>query len=348
LIAQGVEPRQIAVLYRVNAQSASLEEAFTEAQIPYSVRGGERFFDRREVRDAIALLRGAARADAGADDDGSLADQVAAVLGSVGYRASAPAGPSQARDRWESWTALIDLAAELGRTSPAATLDSFVNELQLRSSAAHAPVADAVTLSTMHAAKGLEWDAVFLIGLTEGMVPITYATTPDQVAEERRLLYVGITRARRHLTLSYARLRRPSDRRPREPSRFLASIAPELGRAAASQTPAPRRSRSATCRGCGRALTTGAERKLGHCSQCEVEVDLGLFEKLRDWRKQTAEAASVPAFVVFTDATLTAVAVEHPQDAAALLKIPGIGQVKVDRYGAELLTVVRSHRDAPQ
>jgi DNA helicase-2/ATP-dependent DNA helicase PcrA len=348
LTAQGVERRQIAVLYRVNAQSASLEEAFTDAQIPYTVRGGERFFDRREVRDAIALLRGAARAGDGvdADEDGALASQVAAVLGSVGYRASAPAGPSQARDRWESWSALIDLAAELSRTAPASTLDAFVAELQHRSSTAHAPVADAVTMSTLHAAKGLEWDAVFLIGLTEGMVPITYAATPDQVAEERRLLYVGITRARRYLTLSYARLRRPSDRRSREPSRFLTSIAPELGHAAA-QTPKPRRSRSATCRGCGRALTTGAERKLGHCSQCEVEVDLALFEKLRDWRKQTAESASVPAFVVFTDATLTAVAVEHPQDAAALLKIPGIGQVKVDRYGAELLTVVRSHRDAP-
>jgi DNA helicase-2/ATP-dependent DNA helicase PcrA len=179
------------------------------------------------------------------------------------------------------------------------------------------------------------------------MLPIAYATTAEQIAEERRLLYVGITRARRHLTLSYARTRRPGDRRVREPSRFLSAIAPELGRAAPAATPG-RRARPASCRRCGRGLTTGAERKLGHCAQCEVDVDRVLFEKLRNWRKQTADEASVPAFVVFTDATLTAVAVEQPADRPALLKIPGIGQVKVDRYGNELLEVVRRHRTDTQ
>ena len=74
-----------------------------------------------------------------------------------------------------------------------------------------------------------------------------------------------------------------------------------------------------------------------------VDIDLELFESLRSWRKQTAEEAAVPAFVVFTDATLTAVAMEHPTSEGALRRIPGIGQVKVERYGSALLDVVRRH-----
>jgi DNA helicase-2/ATP-dependent DNA helicase PcrA len=175
------------------------------------------------------------------------------------------------------------------------------------------------------------------------MMPISYATTAEQVAEERRLLYVGITRARRHLAFSYARTRSGGDRRNRAPSPFLSLLDPQF---AGDEVPrrgrATKTSRSASCRRCGRVLTTAAERKLRHCSHCEVHVDLALFERLREWRKKTADAASVPAFVVFTDATLTAIAADRPTTETALLQIPGIGQVKVDRYGAGLLDVVRA------
>lgn len=348
LVDAGVEQREVAILYRINAQSAAYEEALTEANLPYTVRGGERFFDRKEVREAVALLRGAAHAD-GATAPGELADQVGAVLGSAGYRPIPPAGPSKARDRWESWAAIAQVARELQAGAAEANLGDLVEELQHRANTQHAPASDGVTLSSLHAAKGLEWDAVFLVGLTEGMMPITYATTPEQVAEERRLLYVGITRARRHLAFSYGRSRSPGDRRTRAPSPFLATLEP--GFAPDAARPGGRASRSArpaTCRGCGRALTTPAERKLRHCAHCEVHVDLVLFEKLREWRKQTADAASVPAFVVFTDATLTAIAADRPTSATALLQIPGIGQVKVDRYGEALLEVVEaSPRDSP-
>jgi DNA helicase-2/ATP-dependent DNA helicase PcrA len=349
LVDAGVEQREIAILYRINAQSAAYEEALTEANLPYTVRGGERFFDRKEVREAVALLRGAAHAD-GTATPGGLADQAAAVLGSVGYRSAPPAGPSKARDRWESWAAIVEVARQIQRHAAEANLGDLVEELQHRANTQHAPASDGVTLSSLHAAKGLEWDAVFLVGLTEGMMPITYATTPDQVAEERRLLYVGITRARSHLAFSYGRSRSPGDRRTRAASPFLASLdaqfAPDAARPSGRSA---RSSRSASCRRCGRALTTGTERKLRHCSQCEVHVDLVLFEQLREWRKQTADAASVPAFVVFTDATLTAIAADRPTTATALLQIPGIGQVKVDRYGEALLDVLRaSSGDAPE
>jgi DNA helicase-2/ATP-dependent DNA helicase PcrA len=337
--------RGIAVLYRINAQSAAYEEALTEAGVPYTVRGGERFFDRREVRDAIALLRGATRAEpaaSGADD--GLPGQVAAVLSTIGYTAAPPAGPSQARDRWESWAALVAVARELADERPDVTLAELVDELQHRATTQHAPTGDGVTLASLHSAKGLEWDTVFLVGLTEGMMPITYATTPEQVAEERRLLYVGITRARTRLVLCYARTRNAGDRRTRQPSPFLRVL--DGGFAAPEQAVRPRTGKTkspASCRACGRALTTATERKLRHCSQCGVDVDLELFESLRTWRKQTADAAAVPAFVVFTDATLTAVAAEHPTSEAALRRIPGIGQVKVERYGSGLLEVVRQH-----
>ena len=170
-----------------------------------------------------------------------------------------------------------------------------------------------MTLASLHAAKGLEWDTVFLVGLTDGMMPITYATTPEQVAEERRLLYVGITRARTHLAFSYARTRNAGDRRTRQPSPFLRALGTGFSEGDHATPGRSSRSRApASCRGCGRALTTPTERKLRHCSHCEVDIDLELFEQLREWRKQTADEAAVPAFVVFTDATLTAIAVDQP------------------------------------
>jgi DNA helicase-2/ATP-dependent DNA helicase PcrA len=340
LTASGVPRREIAILYRINAQSVAFEEALAEAGIDYTVRGGERFFDRSEVKESIALLRGAARGDQSIVED-PLVAQVAAVLSSIGYRSTAPAGPSQARDRWESFSALVALAEDLSNANESATLADLVDELSARATASHAPAADAVTMSSLHAAKGLEWDAVFLVGLTDGMVPITYAKTPDQVAEERRLLYVGITRARQHLTLSFATARNAGDRRRREVSRFLTRQFPRSAATSKSarQGGSPR---PASCRQCGRALTTPTERKLRFCDSCGVQVDLVLFERLREWRKGIADAAAVPAFVVFTDATLTAIAVERPHDAAALLKIPGIGATKVERYGEGVLDVVRS------
>lgn len=344
LMRAGTDPRDIAVLYRINAQSAAYEEALTEAGIRYTVRGGERFFERREVRDALTVLRGATRAGPEElDSETDLADQVSAVLGALGYGPTPPPGPGQARDRWESWSALVAVARELSTTGPA-TLVDLVDELSHRAATQHAPAGDGVSLASLHSAKGLEWDTVFLVGLADGMVPITYATTAEQVDEERRLLYVGITRARTRLVFSYARARSAGDRRRRQPCRFLRPLGgPFFDDSGSVSVRGTRGTAPASCRGCGRALTTATERKLRHCAGCEVDVDLELFESLRAWRKQTAEAAAVPAFVVFTDATLTAVAMEHPTSEAALRRIPGIGQVKVERYGPALLEVVQQH-----
>ena len=228
LIRSGVPPHEIAVLLRINAQMERFERTLSDAQVPYVVRGAERFYDRPEVRQAVVLLRGAARA-AGAGTDatglpGELAAAVRHVLASAGLTPTAPATRGAVRERWESLAAIAGLADDLAAARPAATLAEFAAELAERAEAGHAPVAAAVTLATMHAAKGLEWDAVLLPGLTEGIMPIVHARTAEAVEEERRLLYVAVTRARVHLALSWAPARTPGAEPSRQRSRFLAAL----------------------------------------------------------------------------------------------------------------------------
>jgi DNA helicase II / ATP-dependent DNA helicase PcrA len=327
---------QVAVLFRINALSEAFEEALSARGVPYVVRGAARFFDRPEVREAVTRLRGAARSGEAGDDAGSIAGSVAAILAGMGWTPEAPTARGQTRDRWESWQALVDQAIEFA-SHEGATLNAFVDDLDRRASEQHAPVADGVTLATFHAAKGLEWDSVFLCGLQDGTLPITYADTPAAIEEERRLLYVGMTRARRELALSWALARNPGGRAARKPSRFLDPLLPDDARATREQ---PRSRKVASCRECGRPLDTGAEKKRGRCAGCPASYDEELFERLRDWRKERAGEESVPAFVVFTDATLQLIAEQKPRTPEALLRISGIGRSKLERYGEDVLTVV--------
>jgi DNA helicase-2/ATP-dependent DNA helicase PcrA len=330
---QGRALGEVAVLFRINAQSEAYEEALSSHGIPYVIRGAARFFDRPEVREAVTRLRGAARSGEGDE----LLETVHATLAGMGWTSQAPAARGQTRDRWESWQALVDQATEFAG-APGATLGGFVDDLDRRAAEQHAPVADGVTLATFHAAKGLEWDSVFLVGLQDGTLPITYADTPAAVEEERRLLYVGMTRARVDLGLSWALARNPGGRGSRKPSRFLTGLLPTD----ALPEAAPARNRKvASCRECGRPLSTGAEKKRGRCADCPASYDEELFERLREWRKERAGEESVPAFVVFTDATLQLIAEHRPTTAEGLLKISGIGRSKLDRYGEDVLTLLR-------
>jgi DNA helicase-2/ATP-dependent DNA helicase PcrA len=228
LMRGGVPPHEIAILLRINAHMERFERALSEAKVPYVVRGAERFYDRPEVRQALVLLRGAARA-AGAGTDatglpGELPAAVRHVLASAGLTQAPPVARGAVRERWESLAAIAGLADDLVAARPAATLAEFVAELAERAETGHAPVASAVTLATMHASKGLEWDAVLLPGLTEGIMPIVHARTAEAVEEERRLLYVAVTRARVHLALSWAPARTPGAESSRQRSRFLAAM----------------------------------------------------------------------------------------------------------------------------
>src|SRR6266702_4446879 len=235
LLGTGVPAREIAVLVRVNADTERFELALAEAGVPFVVRGAERFYERPVVRQALVLLRGAARgADAadpalGAVD--SLPSSVRHVLTGIGLSAGPPGSGAAARERWESLAAIAQLADDMHAVRPEATLADFSAELTQRAELGHAPAVDGVTLASMHAAKGLEWDAVLLPGLVEGLMPIVHARTPEAVEEERRLLYVAVTRAREHLYLSWAPARAPGGRTrgaARSRSRFLDDI--RLGR----------------------------------------------------------------------------------------------------------------------
>jgi DNA helicase-2/ATP-dependent DNA helicase PcrA len=366
LIAAGTPASEIAVLFRINAQSETYEQALAEVGVPYVLRGGERFFERPEVREAVFLLRGAARGDQAGE--GTLADAVRAVLGAMGFSPIPPAASGAARDRWESLAALVRLAEERGSVPASAAAGSgadlaadpsappadsgeaalpglagFVAELEERASLQHAPVVDGVTLASLHAAKGLEWEAVFLVGLVDGTLPIVYAETAAQIDEERRLLYVGITRARRHLALSWAAARSPGGRATRRPSRFLdvlreATTVEASAGSAPRSTSAGRRALGAErCRVCQKLLTSGAARKLGRCTDCPGSVDEELFERLRTWRLERSRELKQPAFCVFTDATLTRIAEVRPQTTQELATIGGVGPAKLAAYATQVL-----------
>ncbi|WIB62846.1 ATP-dependent helicase [Curtobacterium sp. MCBD17_040] len=217
-IAGGARPSECAVLFRIGAQSAALEAALGRAGVPTRVQGGPRFFDRPEVRQAVLLLRGAAMSIT----DEPVTKTVSDVLRSLGWAASPPdaAGAGAVRDRWEALQAIMGLAEQ---AAPGTTLQRFAADLVDREATHHEPEVEAVTLSTLHSAKGLEWPHVTIVGASEGLLPISYATTDAEVDEERRLFYVGVTRARASLTVTWAR--RGSGRGgDRQPSRFLAAL----------------------------------------------------------------------------------------------------------------------------
>ncbi|MFE3164744.1 ATP-dependent DNA helicase UvrD2 [Streptomyces sp. NPDC059224] len=360
LVHAGVPAAEIAVLFRTNSQSETYEQALADAGVPYQLRGAERFFDRPEVRKAGVALRAAARFggnDALLDDTVDLPSQVRAVLSGEGWTTEPPAGSGAVRERWESLAALVNLAHDVAAARPAATLADFVTELDERAGAQHAPTVQGVTLASLHSAKGLEWDVVFLVGVAEGMMPITYAKTDEQIEEERRLLYVGVTRARERLHVSWSLSRTPGGRPSRRPSHFLDGLRPgstgTVGRGpgagpggvergfTGAPVAAPRRTQRtpARCRVCGRTLTDAGEMKLMRCDDCPSDMDEGLYERLREWRADQARLSGQPAFCVFTDRTLMAIAENAPDDDRELARIPGVGMRKLNRYGADVLAI---------
>ncbi|MGW0516090.1 ATP-dependent DNA helicase UvrD2 [Crossiella sp. NPDC003009] len=444
LLKAGVPASEIAVLFRVNGQSEVYEQALTEADIPYLVRGGERFFNRPEVRQAMQAIRAATLTRARRTDDdfpphpvdaafphhsaqtppaprsgdatnapsdprsavaahassalrsaaartppavhSAVAEQtspgprsadtiptssaphsaeaappprpaasfdlvsvVRQVLAPLGLTPQPPAGGA-ARERWESLAGLVGVADELLTALPEADLRRYSAELEARAEAQHPPTVAGVTLASMHAAKGLEWDAVFLVGLVEGTLPIQHAigdSAADLAAieEERRLFYVGITRAREHLWLSWALSRAEGGKRYRRRSRFLNGLMPEdhpaaLPARAVSGNTVSRQPVKPGCRGCGGALVGTTAIKLGRCAGCPSTVDEELLARLLAWRGARAKQLKVPPYVVFTDATLTAIAEQRPADDAALVSISGIGATKLTRFGADVLALV--------
>lgn len=339
LLGRGVPPAEIAILVRINAATARFERALQARGIPFNVRGTARFMQRPEVKKAVSLLRVAARFPVAGL--ASLPEQVQAVLEPMGYTATPPVGQAQ-REEWESVSALVALARSLPEGSG---MPELVADLDERVESDDAPVADAVTLASLHSAKGLEWQAVFLVGLYEGGLPLRYQGQFADVDEERRLFYVGLTRAKDVLHLSYPQTGSRSERR--KPSRFLAGARTQVTvRGTQRDADAPR---GAVCDVCGKRLTNAVERTLGRCGSCPSDIDPALVSDLRQWRSDAVAVErertgrKIPAFVVATDAVLLTIARDRPTSLGALSEVRGISRRVVAERGDQVLRIVQRH-----
>jgi DNA helicase-2/ATP-dependent DNA helicase PcrA len=349
--APGTPWSHAAVLTRTNAQLVLFEEAFRAARIPYRVRNGGAFLRQPEVREVLAdLRRSPSRAPLAAqlaDLEAMAGEPAGSGDGDDSGGGDAPAGaPAERRLHLE---ALVRLGREYAGLDATGSVEGFLAWLAATVGGGDEPdrPADAVELATFHRAKGLEWPVVFLAGLERGLVPIGQADTPDARAEERRLLYVAITRAQRQLHCSWAERRTFGGRTvARQPSPWLATIEAAV---AALEAGGPdvdwRRLLDAErdrlrAAGARRARREGAGR-----SRVEVglNADPAILAALKTWRAGVARASGMPAYVIFHDTTLAAVAEARPRTADALLALPGVGPVKVARYGPALLSVVAEH-----
>jgi DNA helicase II / ATP-dependent DNA helicase PcrA len=353
LLESGTPLGEIAVLYRVNSQSEPFEAALGAAGIPVVVPGAGGFYSRQEVRQALNVLAAAAAAGPAPPPLGledtvvaatpTVADQVRRVLKEqMKWDGRKEPSGEAARERWRNLGVLVDLAErEAGEDLDLAEL---VERFRSRAAAGSDAAGDAgaVTLSTVHRAKGREFDAVFIVAAEEGLLPISHAKTDAEVEEERRLLYVAVTRARQHLTISWAQQRPGYSGKlvTRRPSRFLYNLGEGAPTKGAPTAKSGKAAPSRQC-ACGKPLVASADRKRGRCWACFSKgADVDLAEQLRTWRKQRAAADDVPAFVVFNDTTLMELARSQPSTPAALLRVNGLGPTKVSRYGADLLRVL--------
>ena len=344
----------VAVLTRTNAQLVAMEQAFQAAGIPVRVRGGRAFLERPEVKGALAEL-----AASSASLAVGLADVAgAARRGGVGPApivddagtAALPGHGGPADERRASLEELVRLGHDYLALESDASVEGFVAWLSasLRSEASHGAT-DAVELATFHAAKGLEWPVVFLAGLEHGLVPISHAATSDARDEERRLLYVAVTRAEDELHCSWARSRTFGVRSlRRRPSPWLEEI--EAARATLSAGHArPGTSQWKARFAAERSRLRGSDGDRGRPRrgagvQVGRHADPKLLAALQRWRSGAARAGGVPAFVVLHDTTLAALAEAQPLTADSLLAVPGLGPLKASRYGAALLEVVADHQ----
>ncbi len=326
----GAAYSSIAILYRTNGQSESFEAQLAEAGIPFIVHSGMRFFEREEVRRAMYLLKKQATMLRNeGKDESDLVQLVEDLVGIAGWSAKAPSGQGALRERWDNLNAIVEMA----RQRRDASFVAFVADLAEREISQAAPATQGVTLSTLHAAKGLEWDNVFVAGVSEGLIPISLAQGEDAIEEEKRLLYVGMTRARDRLCVSYSRSRHGGNGK-RKASRFLKDLW-------------PRDDKSRTRVGRGGALEGGRSKKnAARAARADFEENnspevIELFVRLRAWRNAEAAARLIPAFAVLTDKTLRDVAIAQPKTLVQLRVIKGIGEVKIDYFGPQILAIIR-------
>jgi DNA helicase-2/ATP-dependent DNA helicase PcrA len=299
---------------------------------------GERYLDLPEVREALRAMQ---RSRA------SLAEQLAALEERLSASEQQESLSDAELDRVRNLEELLRLASEYTNDDRAPTVAGFTTWLSATVGRDDTGASgDALELATFHAAKGLEWPIVHLAGLEDGLVPIGHARTEEAVAEERRLFYVAVTRAERELRMTWAAERRFGAKVVRRrPSPYLADLEPLLDALKAGTAPADAARAIPAVRETMRTARGG--RSVRRSGPSEIDpADRPLFDELRSWRMQRAKAAGVPAYVIFDDKTLVALAARRPRDRVALRSVPGIGPVKSERFAGEVLEIVGRHDSA--
>ncbi|MCW2973610.1 MAG: UvrD/REP helicase [Thermoleophilia bacterium] len=300
---EGVDYHEMAILYRINARSPEFESALAAAGVPFVVRSGA-FLDRPGARGLLRMLDN----DRRPGSDVRVAAQAAAER--LGWREDGQVkGSDEAQTLQEDLSRLVELAGSEVWPDPA----SFAMAMRMRF-AVNADTSG-VELLTMHRAKGLEWDAVFLPRLNAKELPFKSRTSAADTDDERRLLYVGITRARRHLYLT-----RAAD--AGAPSEFLV----ELGVVSPQVVQREARASSTRTRGSG----------------VELDDSDPLVASLREWRRIESTKSGKPAYTVFDDKTIAAIVAAKPRSEGALLEVKGVGPAKVERYGETVIDLVRA------
>jgi DNA helicase-2/ATP-dependent DNA helicase PcrA len=331
-----------AVLYRINAQSAAFEAALAAEGIPYRVRGDGRFLERPAVRAVLDRLRSADTSAPGVPLGAHLTDLELHDDTEAGAEAD---GRSSTGDRAQHTAAVVRLGREFAAIDPDGSVGAFVAWLgtALRNEEP-AVGGDAVELLTFHRAKGLEFHTVHVTGLERGLVPIARAEAPAARAEERRLLYVALTRAEEHLELSWARRRTLGTR---EMNRVASPWLDPIEAAGTPDAPSVAGDRQSA-----RKAHAELERARDRIARDDPDdrdddADPALLAALVDWRRQLARTAAVPAYVIFHDRTLREIAARRPATRTALLAVAGIGPVKASRYGDAVLAIVREQTEGP-
>ncbi len=361
-----------AVLCRTNAQTAVIERALHQAGIPFRVRGGGGLLDQPEVKAALRdLQRHAGEFATAVADLQASADRMSASRRADDEPGSGPADQAddeaeghagddsgdeaegQSDDRAANLGALVRMAHDYAALDSRPTPAGFVAWL---TDATRADQPDGsgegVEIATFHAAKGLEWPVVHLAGLEQGLVPIGHARDDDALAEERRLFYVAVTRAESELLCTWAEERTFGARtasRTRSP--YLDEVDGAIGALRAGDVPADwvhhlqaQRVRLAGTTANPASRAKGKSARRGSRAPSELDGDdLALFESLKAWRLIRSRAAKVPAYVIFADQVLVEVAVTRPASRGQLLAVSGVGEVKVQRFGDEILGIVAEH-----
>lgn len=303
--SEGVPYEEMAVLYRINARSERFEEALADAGIPFQVRDGA-FLRRPGPRATLVRLRREERSTI------PVAEQVERVTGAVGFDPKAQPDSEEEATRQSDLARLRALAREFTDARPEGGIREFLDELARRFSTEQS--GRGVNLMTYHRAKGLEFETVLLPRLLDGELPFRSGRSRASVDEERRLLYVGITRAKRFLCLTW-----PADARI-----GCSPFVDELRGLPSSDRRAAMRSTSDPIVRTKNAVPSGDPR----------------FHALRRWRRERAQSDGVPAYVVFHDATLAEIASRRPRTLPELRAITGVGPTKLERYGRDILEVL--------